>query len=81
MPLVYITMLEGRPQHKIDTMIALVSQAIADSLDADINSVRIMITEMTEGQYGVGGKPWSVVKAERAAAAKVADDAARGAQA
>ena len=72
MPMVYITMLEGRPQHKIDAMIASVSKAVADSLDSDINSVRVMITEMTDGQYGVGGKPWRVVKAEKAAAESAA---------
>jgi 4-oxalocrotonate tautomerase len=73
MPLVYINIMEGRPTEKIEKMISSVSEAIADSLDADINSVRIMVNEMAEHQYGVGGKPWSVVKAERAAAAEAAE--------
>lgn len=70
MPLVTINIMEGRPKEKIEKMISSVSEAIADSLDADINSVRIMVNEMSEHQYGVGGKPWRVVKAERAAAAE-----------
>jgi 4-oxalocrotonate tautomerase len=69
MPLVYINLMEGRPKEKIEKMITSVSHAIADSLETDINSVRIMVNEMEEHQYGVGGKPWRVVKAERAPAA------------
>jgi 4-oxalocrotonate tautomerase len=69
MPMVYITMLEGRPQEKIDTMIESVSKAVAESLGSDINSVTVMINEMHDGQYGIGGKPWHVIKAERAASA------------
>jgi 4-oxalocrotonate tautomerase len=68
MPLVHITMLEGRTQEKIDTMIESVSKAVADSLGSPISSVTVSISEMTDGQYGIGGKPWHVIKAERAAA-------------
>ena len=68
MPLVYINIMEGRPKEKIEKMIASVSEAISESLEADISSVRIMVNEMAEHQYGVGGKPWRIVKAERAAA-------------
>ncbi|MCA1737157.1 MAG: tautomerase family protein [Actinobacteria bacterium] len=45
-----------------------VSEAISTSLEAPLDSIRIMVYEMEPHQYGVGGKPWSVVKAERAAA-------------
>ena len=69
MPVVHISMLEGRPQEKIDAMIVSVSKAVSESLGSDINSVTVVISEMTDGQYGVGGKPWHVIKAERAAAA------------
>jgi 4-oxalocrotonate tautomerase len=68
MPLVYINLMEGRPPEKIEGMIAAVSHAIADSLDADIGTVRVMVNEMQEHQYGVGGKPMRIVRAERAAA-------------
>lgn len=68
MPLVYINLMKGRPPEKIENMISAVSDAIADSLEADINTVRVMVNEMEEHQYGVGGKPMRVVRAERAAA-------------
>lgn len=70
MPLVYINLMEGRPPEKIEKMISAVSEAISVSLEAPIESIRIMVYEMEPHQYGVGGKPWSVVKAERSAAAE-----------
>jgi 4-oxalocrotonate tautomerase len=69
MPLVSINIMEGRPPEKIEQMITAVSQAIADTLDAPIASVRISVNEMHDHQYGVGGKPWRVVREERARAA------------
>jgi 4-oxalocrotonate tautomerase len=73
MPLVYINLMEGRPPERIENMITAVSEAIAGSLDADINTVRIMVNEMAPHQYGVGGKPWRVVQSERAAAQAAAE--------
>lgn len=67
MPLVYINLMEGRSHEKIEKMIAAVSEAIATSLEAPIDTVRIMVNEMAPHQYGLGGKPWRVVKAEREA--------------
>lgn len=65
MPLVYINLMEGRPTEKIEKMITMVSEAISTSLEAPIESVRIMVNEMQPHQYGVGGKPWRVVQDER----------------
>jgi 4-oxalocrotonate tautomerase len=67
MPLVHIDLLEGRPHEKIATMIVAVSEAIATSLETNIESVRIVVNEMQPYQYGVGGKPWPVVARERRA--------------
>lgn len=67
MPLVHIDLMEGRPPEKIEKMITAVSEAISTSLEAPIESVRIYVNEMQMHQYGVGGKPWRVVKAEREA--------------
>jgi 4-oxalocrotonate tautomerase len=67
MPLVYINLMEGREPEKIETMVESVSQAIATSLGDPIDNVRVMVNEMKEHQYGVGGKPIRVVRAERRA--------------
>jgi 4-oxalocrotonate tautomerase len=60
--------MEGRPPEKIEKMIVAVSKAIATTLEAPIETVRVIVHEMETHQYGVGGKPWRVVKAEREAA-------------
>lgn len=70
MPLVSINLMEGRPPETIERMIAAVSEAIADSLEAPIGSVRIMVNEMQPHQYGIGGEPWRIVQEERARAAE-----------
>lgn len=69
MPLVTINIMNGRPVEKVEQMIRSVSEAIAESLDADIATVRIVVNEMADHQYGIGGKPWPQIKAEREAAA------------
>lgn len=70
MPLVHIDLMEGRPPEKIETMISTVSEAIAASLEAPIETVRVVVNEMAPHQYGVGGKSWPAVVEERTRAAE-----------
>lgn len=70
MPIVQINLMEGRPTEKIEKMITSVSEAISTSLDAPIGSVRVIVNEMDPHQYGIGGKPYTVVRAEREQAEK-----------
>jgi 4-oxalocrotonate tautomerase len=65
MPIVHVDLLEGRPPERIESLIREVSQAVAHSLDAPIESVRVIVNEMQEHQYGVGGQPWPEVKRAR----------------
>lgn len=65
MPIVQISMMEGRAEEKIEKMITSVSEAISTSLDAPIESVRVIVNEMRPHQYGIGGRPYKVVRAER----------------
>ena len=66
MPIVTVNLVEGRSQDQITAMIRGVSEAIAETLDAPIDSVRVIVNEMAEHQYGVGGRPWPEVRAARA---------------
>lgn len=68
MPIVKVTLVEGRSPAQLEKMISRVSEAIAESLDAPIESVRIMVSEMKPHQYGIGGESWPTVKARRDAA-------------
>lgn len=65
MPIVHIDLMEGRSEEKIEKMITSVSEAISTSLDAPIETVRVIVNEMRPHQYGIGGKPYPVVRAER----------------
>jgi len=56
-PIVTITLMKGRPPEKIQDMTRAVSHAIADAIDAPIATVRVMVTEMEDHQYAVGGRP------------------------
>lgn len=65
MPLVHVDMMKGRPPEKVAAMIRAVSEAIATSLDTDVQTVRVVVNEMEPHQYGVGGRPWPEVLEER----------------
>jgi 4-oxalocrotonate tautomerase len=75
MPLVHIDMMEGRSPEQIERMVAAVSEALAESLPAPIDTVRVVVNEMEPHQYGIGGVPFTEVKRRRAAAAESATDA------
>lgn len=65
MPVVQINLVEGRPEEKIEKLIAAVSEAVSSSLEAPIETVRVIVNEVRPHQYGIGGKPYPVVMAER----------------
>lgn len=72
MPIVTVNLVEGRTPDQIAGMIRGVSEAIAESLDAPIESVRVIVNEMAAHQYGVGGAAWPEVQRARAAAREAA---------
>ncbi|WP_269501850.1 2-hydroxymuconate tautomerase [Burkholderia sp. IMCC1007] len=56
MPIAHLYILEGRDDDKKERLIAEVTEAIHRSLDAPIESVRVIITEMPKGHFGIGGQ-------------------------
>ena len=65
MPLVRVDMMEGRPQEAIEKMITSISEAVSTSLEAPIETVRVVVNEMKPHQYGIGGEVWSEVVERR----------------
>jgi 4-oxalocrotonate tautomerase len=47
--------MEGRTDEQKERLIEEVSAAIARSLDAPVESVRVIITEMPKQHFGIGG--------------------------
>ena len=56
MPVAHLYILEGRDDDKKERLIAEVTEAIHRSLEAPIESVRVIITEMPKGHFGIGGQ-------------------------
>ncbi|WP_260437172.1 MULTISPECIES: 2-hydroxymuconate tautomerase [Burkholderia] len=55
-PVAHLYILEGRDDDKKERLIAEVTEAIHRSLDAPLESVRVIITEMPKGHFGIGGQ-------------------------
>lgn len=56
MPIVQITILEGRDQEKIEQCIRNVAKTIHESLDAPLSSIRVIVNEVPKNHFGVGDK-------------------------
>lgn len=65
MPVAQINILEGRTDDQKEQLIQEVTLAISRSLDAPIESVRILLNEMPKQHFGIGGE--SVKKRSRQA--------------
>lgn len=65
MPIVHIDLMTGRSEEAIAAMMREVSQAVSRTLDAPIETVRVIVNQMQPTEYAVGGKPWPEVVAER----------------
>lgn len=56
MPIVQITILEGRDQEKIEQCIRNVAKTIHESLDAPMSNIRVIVNEVPKNHFGVGDK-------------------------
>lgn len=63
MPIAELYILEGRSDEQKGTLIREVSEAMSRSLNAPIERVRIIITEIPSNHFGISGE--SVGKGER----------------
>jgi len=55
MPLIEIHLLEGRSAEQKKKLLASVTEAVVESIDAPLQSIRVWIHEMTEDDYMVAG--------------------------
>lgn len=56
MPVAQLNILEGRSDEQKETLIREVSEAICRSLDAPLESVRVIINEMPKQHFGIAGQ-------------------------
>ncbi len=57
MAIVNITIIEGRDQETKSLLIKRMTEAVIETLDAKPGQVRVIINEVRDGAYGVGGNP------------------------
>jgi 4-oxalocrotonate tautomerase len=57
LPLIEVTLIEGRPNEKKAALIAKVTDAVVEAIDAPIESIRVVIREVPAAHWGVAGKP------------------------
>ncbi|NSL50573.1 4-oxalocrotonate tautomerase [Calidifontibacillus erzurumensis] len=56
MPLIQIHIIEGRPPEKIEQLIKEVTDTVCKTLDAPIESVRVLINEIPPEHWGIAGE-------------------------
>jgi 4-oxalocrotonate tautomerase len=56
MPIAHLYILEGRDPTKKERLIAEVSEAIHRAIDAPMDSIRVIITEMPKEHFGIAGQ-------------------------
>lgn len=56
MPIIEVSLLEGRSKEKKLALIKALTEAAVVSLDAPIESVRVILREMPLEHYGIAGK-------------------------
>ncbi|MEI8056426.1 MAG: 2-hydroxymuconate tautomerase [Actinomycetes bacterium] len=65
MPLVQVTMVEGRTVQQKHALIAALTQAVVDSVGSPADRVRVAIYEVSADDWGVGGLAYSVARAPK----------------
>lgn len=57
MPLIEVTMIEGRSDEQKDALIAKLTEAVHEAVGAPIETIRVVLREVPGHHWGVGGKP------------------------
>ncbi|MBI1376481.1 MAG: 4-oxalocrotonate tautomerase [Frankiales bacterium] len=63
MPLIQVTMVEGRTVEQKHALISGLTDAMAEATGTPRDRIRVAIYEITGEDWGVGGVPYSVARA------------------
>ncbi|WP_066093567.1 tautomerase family protein [Xanthomonas massiliensis] len=56
MPIIHVTLVQGRDEDKIQRFIREVARLAADTLDAPLQTVRVMVEEVPPTRFAVGDR-------------------------
>lgn len=62
MPLIQVTMVEGRTVEQKHALIRNLSQSMAETLEVPLERIRVAIYEISSDEWGIGGQPFSVAR-------------------
>ena len=62
MPLIQVTMVEGRSVAQKHALIRNLSASMAETLGVPLERIRVAIYEVTADEWGIGGEPFSAVR-------------------
>lgn len=68
MPIVTIQLLKGRDKEKRKELIKNVTDAVTNTLDVPVDSVRVLLNEIENENFGVAGLPIMEYRAKKAKA-------------
>ncbi|MDR7071382.1 4-oxalocrotonate tautomerase [Fictibacillus barbaricus] len=57
MPIIHVHVIEGRTDEQLGSLMEALTAAAAESLDVKKEQVRVLIQEVPNKHWGVGGKP------------------------
>ncbi len=62
MPLIQVTMVEGRTTEQKHDLIRNLSRSMSETLGVPLERIRVAIYEITADEWGIGGEPISVAR-------------------
>lgn len=62
MPLIQVTMVEGRTVEQKHALIRNLSQTMAETLGIPLERIRVGIYEVSADEWGIGGQPFSAAR-------------------
>ena len=62
MPLIQVTMVEGRTVEQKHALVRSLSESMAETLEVPLERIRVAIYEISADEWGIGGQPFSVAR-------------------
>ncbi|MES2189120.1 MAG: 2-hydroxymuconate tautomerase family protein [Pseudomonadota bacterium] len=56
MPFLLVKVMEGRSPEKIEALIEALTETTARTLDAPVETIRVLVEEVPRTHWGIGGK-------------------------
>ena len=56
MPIIHVTLVEGRENEKVESFIKKVAEVAHETLDAPYQSIRVFVNEVPANRFSVGQK-------------------------